>query len=470
VTATERLTPVDAMFLDLEAPCAHMHVGGVLLLDGTAPSHAELVRHVTARLGRVPRYRQKLGFVPLHLGRPVWVDDADLDVAAHVRRTVLPAPGGLDALRARAARFLAEPLDRRRPLWQLELVEGLGRDRFALLSKTHHCLLDGIGGVDFLAAISDPTQETPAAEDAAPWRPRPTPGPLARAMDAVRDQVARPLRLARDALAPGTEGRSVLRNLVLGAGPLVRLALGLTARRWSLDATVGPGRSWEMPALSLDDAREVRAVLGGTVNDVLLATVAGALRALLAARGDAVPDAIRVFVPVSVRSEAARGTYGNQVTLVLCPVPLAEPDPVARLRRITEETRRLKADRQATGVLAFTHLGELAPPVVAGEAIRIVLALHPFHLVVSNIPGPPSSRWLLGRRLAACHPAIPLARGQSLSIGLLSYAGTIGVGLLGGAERARDLEVLAAAIPAALAELVAAARAAAAAAPARGHG
>jgi diacylglycerol O-acyltransferase / wax synthase len=198
----------------------------------------------------------------------------------------------------------------------------------------------------------------------------------------VRDQLARPLRLARDALAPGSEGRSVLRDLVLGAGPLVRLALGLTARRWSLDATVGPGRSWDMPALSLDDAREVRAILGGTVNDVLLATVAGALRALLVARGDAVPDAIRVFVPVSVRSEAARGTYGNQVTLVLCPVPLGEPDPVTRLRRISGETRRLKADRQATGVLAFTHLGELAPPVVAGEAIRIVLALHPFNLVV----------------------------------------------------------------------------------------
>jgi WS/DGAT/MGAT family acyltransferase len=225
-----------------------------------------------------------------------------------------------------------------------------------------------------------------------------------------------------------------------------------------------------MPSLARDDAREVRAILGGTVNDVLLATVAGALRTLLLERGDVIPDAIRVFVPVNVRTEAARGTYGNRVTLVLCPVPLSEPDPVARLRRISAETRRLKSNGQATGVLAFTHLGELAPPVVAGEAIRIVLALHPFHLVVSNIPGPPTARWLLGRRLAACHPAIPLARGQSLSVGLLSYAGTIGVGLLGGADRERDLGVLAAAVPAALAELVAAARAAGAAAPARGHG
>ncbi|BDG05092.1 diacylglycerol O-acyltransferase [Anaeromyxobacter oryzae] len=455
------------MFLDLEEPCAHMHVGGVLVFEGGAPSHADLLAHITARLDRVPRYRQRLAFVPFQLGRPIWVDDASLDVATHVRRSLLPSPGGAGALRERAARFFAEPLDLRRPLWQLELVEGLGPDRFALLSKTHHCLLDGIGGVDFLLAITDATRAAPAAAERAPWRPRPAPGPVARLVDALRDQVARPVRLAREALEPGTEGRSVLRDLVLGARPLARLALGLTARRWPLDTITGPGRSWAMPALSLADAQEVRATLGGTVNDVLLAVVAGAARTLLVARGDAVPDAIRVFVPVNVRPEAARGTYGNQVALVLCPLPLGEPDPVARLRRISEATRRLKADRQATGVLAFTHLGELAPALVAGEAIRIVLALHPFNLVVSNIPGPPAARWLLGRRLAACHPAIPLARGQSLSVGLFSYAGTIGVGLLGGAERERDLAVLSAAIPAALAELVAAARAVA---PARGHG
>lgn len=461
MSGPDRLTPTDAMFLDVEDAAAHMHVGGLLVFEGAPPDLAAFIAHVAARLPRVPRFRQRLAFVPLHLGRPVWTDDAALDVARHVGRTVLAAPGGDAALHAAAARFLAEPLPRDRPLWQVELVEGLGPDRFALLVKVHHCLLDGIGGVEFVAAITDPAPPPPGAapEPAAAWRPSPGPGAAALLLGALRERVLAPMALAREALAAGTRGRRLLLDLVAGARPLAALATSWPAPRWPLDARVGPERAFEAVSIDLGAAKEIRARAGGTVNDVLLAVVAGALRRLLLGRGDPVPGEIRVFVPVSVRPAGAREASGNPLALVLCPLPLGEPDPVARLRLVSAATRRLRDERQAVGVLAFEHLGFLAPAAVAAEAIRLVVAMHLFHLVVSNIPGPATPRWLLGRRLVACHPAIPLARGQSLSVGLLSYAGAVDVGLLGGAERARDLAALARAIPDALAELLAAARA-----------
>ena len=453
----ERLGPVDAMFLDLEEPCAHMHVGGVLRFEGRPPRHDALVAHVASRLDRVPRYRQQLAPVPLHLGRPVWVDAASLDVAWHVPRLALPAPGEA-GLKALAARFLAEPLDRARPLWRLALVDGLGEDRFALLSKTHHCVLDGIGGMDFLAAITDARPVAPAVAESAPWRPRPAPGPVARLAAALADALLRPARVVRDALTPGTDWRRKLLELARGARPLAELALSWPAPRSPLDARVGPERAWETLSLDLAAVREVRAALGGTINDVVLAVVAGALRTLLAARAEPIPGELRAVVPVNVRPPSARGTYGNQVSLFFCPLPLGEPVAVERLRKVSAATRRLKERGQAAGVVAFERLGELVPAVVAAEAMQVVLAMRCFNLVVSNIPGPAEPRYLLGGELVACHPAIPLAAGQSLAIGLVSCGPKLDVGLLAGAERARDLPVLAAAMEAELAALHAEAR------------
>lgn len=462
----ERLSPVDSMFLDVEDRAAHMHVGGVLVCEGTPPSQQELVAHVAARLDRVPRYRQRLAPVPLRLGRPVWVDDPALDLALHVGRSRLAGEGAA-ALDAHAARFLARPLDRRRPLWALELVEGVGPDRFALLSKTHHCLLDGIAGVEFVNAITDPD---PGVRPAVPsgWRARPSPGALARAVAAVRDEAALLLDVARG--APGSEGGRLRADLAAGALPLLALArLGPAGAATSLRAPLGPDRRWATRTFDLAAVKEVRAALGGTVNDVLLAVVAGALGALFAARGEAVRRDLRVFVPVNVRAKAeARGAAGNRVALVFCPLPVGEPDPRARLRRISEAMRQVKEGGQVAGVIAFERLGELVPPTVAAAAIQLVLALRPFDVVVSNIPGPQTPLWLLGRRILACHPTIPLAPGQTLSVGLLSYAGAVDVGVLAAAERVPELDVFADALPGALEALVAAARAAApAASPAR---
>jgi WS/DGAT/MGAT family acyltransferase len=440
------------MFLDLEGPGAHMHVGGVLLIQGRPPRREELVAHVASRLDRVPRYRQRLALVPFHLGRPVWVDDPKIDLAYHVTRAELPAPGDA-GLKALAARFLGEPLDRSRPLWRMALVDGLGEDRFAILSKTHHCLLDGIGGIDFLAAITDGEPGSPPAAAGPVWRPRPAPGAVERLAAALGDALLRPLRLVRDGLTPGTDGRRKLLELVRGARPLAELALSWPAPRSPLDRRVGPARAWETLSLDLPTVKEVRAALGGTVNDVLLAVIAGALRALLGARGERIPDELRAFVPVNIRPASARGTYGNQVSLFLCPLPVGEPEAVERLRRISAATRRLKERQQAAGVVAFQRLGELVPAVVAAEAMHVVLAMHFFNLVVSNVPGPAEPRYLLGKRLVACHPAIPLAAGQSLSVGLLSCGPKIDVGLLAGAERAGELPALARAMSDELAAL-----------------
>ena len=461
----ERLSPLDTMFLDLEDGNAHMHVGGVLLFEGRPPAYRELVAHLASRLDRVPRYRRRLAFVPLGAGRPVWIDDPAFDVERHLRRATLPAPGGADALKEHAARFFSRPLDRARPLWELELVDGLGGDRFALLSKTHHCLLDGIGGVDFLAAITDADPSVGPPDALTAWTPRAAPGAAALLAASLRDDVARPLGLARGALEAGTEGRRIALDLAAGARPLAGLAGLGRAPASSLNRPIGPRRRWEMPSVELAAVKQVRAALGVTVNDVVLGVVGGALRTLLRSRGEALRDDLRVFVPVNVRPPEAQGTYGNQVSLVFCPLPLREPDPVARLRRIADAMAALKARREAAGMLAFQRLGEVTAPAVCAATMRLLVAMRYFNLVVSNIPGPQVPRYTLGRRLVACHPLIPLSNGATLSVGVLSCAGSIDVGLLGCEDGARDLPLLAGAIPDALGELVDRTRARAAVAP-----
>ncbi|MGC3996873.1 MAG: wax ester/triacylglycerol synthase family O-acyltransferase [Anaeromyxobacter sp.] len=447
---SERLTPLDAMFLDLEDASVNMHVGGLMVLEGEPPPLDALRLHLWARLDRVPRYRQVLATVPLHLGRPAWVDAPAIDLAHHVRAHTLPAEGEA-ALAARAGAFLAEPLDRARPLWGLELVSGLGGGRFALLSRTHHCVLDGVAGVGFLQAITDPSPEA-AASAPAPWQPRPAPGAAARLASGLAWTVQRPIQLCRQALTPGTDGRRIAQDLWAGVRPLLALAVGWPAPRTALDGRVGPGRSWAGAALPLPRCQAVRAARGGTLNDVLLAVVAGALRAVLG-QGGPPPAELRAFVPVSVRRPEARAAPGNQVALVFCRLPVGEPDPAARLCAIAAETRRLKETRSVAGILAFEDLGELAPAPLAAQAARAAVAMHHFNLVVSNVPGPREVRWLLGRRLLACHPAIPLARGQRLAVGAMSYGGALAVGVQGGSEQGALVQALAAALLPALQEL-----------------
>jgi diacylglycerol O-acyltransferase / wax synthase len=455
----ERLSALDAGFLDMERDrTAHMHVGMVAVLDGPPPTYQQLLAFIDSRLHRVPRYRQRLRFVPLGLGRPVWVDESQFDLEYHVRHTALPPPGGQDQLKALAARLFAQRLDRDKPLWEMWFVEGLPDQKFALVAKTHHCMIDGISGVDIATVLLDPEPRTEIPPPV-PWTPRPQPAWFELLTDGVVQQVAHPLRTLRSSLHAGSEARRAVLEIAGGVPELVAMARMGQAPPSSLNLPIGPHRRFEMVDLDLRRVKQVRAKLGGTVNDVILAVVAGGLRALLLSRGDTLPETLRVMIPVSVRTAEERGTLGNRVTAIFCPIPIAEPDPVNRLQGVSRETKGLKESRQAVGAMALTRLGEFMPPTLAAQAARLSAVTRFFNLVVTNVPGPQHPLYLLGRRMLGSYPCVPLVRTTAVGIALLSYDGAIGVGLLGDAERARDLPVLARALPAALDELVARAEA-----------
>ncbi len=457
---SERLSTLDATFLHLETQSrgAHMHVGAVAVFEGKPPPFRDVLALIDARLDFVPRYRQRLELVPF--GQPVWVDEADFELEYHVRHTALPPSSGGghesadDDLKKLAGRLFSQRLDRDKPLWELWFIEGLGENRFAILSKTQHCMIDGVSGVDLATLLMSPAPESaPPPPRATAWVPRPAPSRAHLLTQSVKDQLGHPLQIARDALEPATEARRLVEELAAGFRPLLGLAQMGQAPKASINRSIGPHRRFEMVKLELDLVKKVRA-LGGTVNDVVLAIVTGAVRRLLLGRGDALPETIRVMVPVSVRTADQRGTFGNQVTAIFCPLPIAEPDPVVRLRRVTETMRDLKEKKQAVGALALTRLGDFAPPTLLAQAARLQAMTRFFNLVVTNVPGPQFPLYLLESRLAACYPAVPLAAQQTLGIALLSYHGAMGVGILADHDAARDVAELAAAMQIALAELV----------------
>jgi WS/DGAT/MGAT family acyltransferase len=460
---SERLTALDAAFLDIEEETAPMHVGSVSLFQGRPPSPGALAALIASRLDRVPRYAQKLAVVPFGVGRPVWVDDFDLDLDRHVLRARLERPGGMAELGRFAADLFSKPLDRAKPMWEYWVVEGVGRGTFAVVSKTHHCMIDGVSGVDLASILMETEKGAKAPGRAAPWTPRPSPWAGSMVAGALREQLLRPFELARESLTPGTEGRRALEEIVGGLRPLAGISRLGPAPASPLNRPVGRGRVFEMVSVGLDDVKGVRAALGGTVNDVVLAVVAGALRALLLGRGERVDGPLRVMVPVSVRPPEARGTLGNQVAAVFCPLPVHLDDPVARLRAVSESMRGLKESRQAVGAMALTRLGNLAPPPLAALATRLQSGSPWFNLVVTNVPGPQVPLYLLGRKLLGCHPMVPLTTRTTISVALLSYDGSIDIGLLGDAGHAADLPELGRQVSSALAELSRAAMAALAA-------
>lgn len=456
MTWFERLGGLDAAFLYLEDRSVHMHVGSVLVFEGPPPAERELLALVGSRLHGVPRYRQRLAFPAFGAGRPVWVDDAEFDLEDHVRHTALPAPGDEEQLRKLAGRLLGQRLDRDRPLWEIWFVDGLEGGHFGIIAKTHHCMIDGLSGVDLAGAVLDTTADAPPSE-ATPWVPRPVPDSATLVVRSLLDQLGHPIDVVRGALDASSTARQAFLELAGGMKPLLGLSRMGRAPESSLNQPIGPHRRLELVSLDLATVKRVRAALGGTVNDVLLAVVTGGLRVLLQARGEEPRADLRAMVPVSVRSADDRGAMGNRVTAIFCPLPVGEPDPVARLRRLTRETQGLKGSRQAVGALALVRLGELAPPALAAQASRLEMMTRFMNVVVTNVPGPQVPLYLLGRELLAWYPVVPLARTQTVGIALLSYDGRIGIGLLGDAERARDLPTLARALPEALSELVTAA-------------
>jgi diacylglycerol O-acyltransferase / wax synthase len=449
----ERLTSLDSLFLELEDRTTHMHVGAVAVFDGKAPPYRDFLQLIEARLDQVPRYRQRVQFVPFKQGRPVWIDESQFDLEYHVRHTALPAPGGEEELKRLAGRLFSQALDRDKPLWELWLVEGLDHDRFAVISKTHHCMLDGISGVDLATVLMDtePSTEAPAAP--AEWKPRTAPKASELLAISLKEQITNPIQVVREALHSNNDARKLLREIAGGVKPLLGLAGMGMAPASALNRPIGPHRRFEMFDMPLPEIRKIRRALRGTVNDVILAVIAGALRRWLEARGESLGPDLRALVPVSMRGAHDRNTFGNQVSAVFCPLPVAEPNPVERLRKVRDAMKGIKEGGQAVAAAALASLGDFAPPTLLAQAARLQAVTRFFNLVITNVPGPQFPLYLLGRELRGCYPQVPLAAQQSIGVALLSYHGNVCVGLLADLD-VRDLAALGGAMRAALTELL----------------
>jgi WS/DGAT/MGAT family acyltransferase len=459
---SDRLTGLDSSFLHLEDSTSHMHVASVMIFEGPPPPYDELLEAIDRRLGLVPRYRQRLAFVPLGQGRPRWVDDPHLNLHYHVRATGLPEPGSEQQLRELAGRVFAQPLDRDKPLWEIWLVEGLEGDRFAMLAKTHHALVDGISGVDIMSVLFDTSPEPAAPTDTGDrWLPRPLPSPAQLLGEAIVERATIPGELTRSVRAIFRGPRRVaegLRDAAVGVGAMAWAGLN-PAPPTPYNRSIGPHRRFTWVRADLADIKAIKNELGGTVNDVVLATIAGALGKHLRRRGQNTDGMeLKAMVPVSVRADVDRGALGNRVAAMMAPLPVWCQEPVARLDIVRDQLKGLKSGGQAVGAQVLTELSGFAPPTVMGQASRLMSRQRFFNLVVTNVPGPQIPLYLAGRRLADPFPMVPLAKNQALGVALLSYAGRINFGLVGDYDLMWDLDDFADDVRESLAELAAEAR------------
>ncbi len=456
-----RLSSLDVSFLYVEGPTTAMHVGGVATFAEPAAGYDydALGELISGRIASVPRYRQKVRFVPGHLANPVWVDDADFDIGYHVRRSALPRPGTDAQLRELVGRIQARPLDRGRPLWEIYVVEGLADGRFAIITKTHHAMVDGVSAVDIGQLILDPTprpRELPRAE----WAPAPEPSSLELLADAVADLVATPTDLLDTVRTALGDARRTAGGALAGAGSLlaaIREAARL-APASPLNVDIGGSRRYGTACTDLDDYKRVRKAHGGTVNDVVLSTVSGALRQWLLTRGELVPAAttVRALVPVSLRGDDAATTLGNRISAYLVDLPVGQADPVRRLATVSAAMRLHKAEGQTVGADALVALSGFAPPTIHALGARVVstYSRRLFNLVVTNVPGPQFPLYAAGAQMLAAFPVVPLVKGQAVSIGLTSYNGSVFYGLNADREAMPDVDVLGGLIEDCLAELV----------------
>jgi diacylglycerol O-acyltransferase len=441
----DRLTALDTSFLHLEDNLpSHMHVASVTIFEGKPPAYDEFADGINERLHLVPRYRQKLAFVPYGQGRPRWVDDPTFNINYHVRATALPPPGGEEQLRALAGRVFSQRLDRDKPLWEVWLVEGLDGDRFALLSKTHHALVDGVSGADLMTVLFDAAAEPgepPAPEQR--WQPRPLPSRSQLLAEALLERATEPGEIVRGVRRAFRGPRQFASNLLEAAGGLTALARGTVrpAPPSPYNGDIGPHRRFTWVRVSLDDVKSIKNSLGGTVNDVVLATVTGGLRRHLHSRGVPTQElTLRAMVPVSVRADTERGALGNRVAAIMAPLPVWCEKPEVRLDVIRDAMQNLKSSGQAVGAEVLTRIGGFAPPTIMAQATRLGARQRAFNLVVTNVPGPQFPLYIQGHELLDVFPMVPLAMNQRLGIALMSYNGAINFGLIGDYDSMPDLE------------------------------
>jgi diacylglycerol O-acyltransferase len=457
----ERLSSIDASFLTNETSSSHMHIGAIVVCEGPAPSYEDLLDHIQSRLHLVPRYRQKLAFPPVETGRPFWIDDPQFNLAYHVRHSALPPPGGEDQLRKMAARVFSQQLDRTKPLWELWLVEGLKRKRFGLISKTHHSVVDGVSGVDIATVLFDVKPVPAPASDEREWQPNPEPSPAELAARGVEGLARTPVGLAQrleTAVRHPTATLSRAREAVEGVAE-VAWALANPSPDVPLNTEIGSHRRYIWVRADLDELKQIKRALGGTVNDVVLAVVSGALRRWLHTRGVRTEGLeLRALVPVSIRAEGDGGSLGNQIAAVRGPLPVFVADPAERLRVVREEMGQVKRSSQAIGAEVISRFNDFAPPTLLAQAARLNFSTRLFNVIVTNVPGPQIPLYVLGRELEDVFPVAFLPENHALAIAIMSYNGGINFGLLADYDAMDDVGLIGEGIEAEISELGEAAR------------
>jgi diacylglycerol O-acyltransferase len=455
----QRMSGLDASFYLLEDENTPLHVAAAIILEGPVPDYGDIVRLVAAKLPAVERYRQRVRSVPLHLGRPVWVDDPHFQILYHVRHTAVPAPGTTDQLRRLAGRIIAQRLDPAKPLWELWVVEGQEGGRWAIIGKVHHCMVDGVAGMDLIASMFDldpdaPQPEPPRQE----WVPAPSPSALRLLGEALVDNALQPLRLV-SALPDAAASLGRVPRLLGYAGGVTRQLFRFTRPSASvLNGPIGPHRRWRWTSVPLDDARKIRKRYGGTINDVVLAAVTRGFREQLAGRGELTPDmVVRSGVPVSVRAADERGALTNRVSAIFVNLPVGEPDLMERYRLIREQTEDLKATSQEVVGAKLTRITDaaVAPALLAlGARIPIRLFNPIVQTITTNVPGPDFPLYVLGRRIEGLFPYVPLTGGIQVGTAIFSYDGSLNFGISADFDGQPDVGVFTEGIRTGFAELL----------------
>jgi diacylglycerol O-acyltransferase / wax synthase len=481
---SEHLTALDATFLELEEAddSAHMHIGGIMVFDalpdGRAPSHREICAHLEARLESLPRYRQRLSHPRTGgMNWPEWERDPHFELAGHVGRAALPAPGGEAELSEWASRFFSQRLDRHRPLWEMVIVEGLAGGRWALAHKTHHCMVDGVGAVEVGHVLLDADATAAPKRGVGRQRAEPAASEASEADPPAASFARGPLEALSRAWAALLPLQAVVGATRLGAASALhprvamrraRAAVALVVRdelhaapQTSINVPIGSRRRFEVIRVPLADLKEIKRVLGGTINDVVLASSASALRALFLSRGETLPaSGLRAMVPMNVRIARDRRALGNRVSSLFLELPVTGASPMQRYAETVADSAAVKSDgSQAAGTDMVIELAGLAPPVIHASLARALYGTRLFNLTVTNVPGPQQTLYVLGAPLREIHPLVPLAAEHALGIAVLSYDGNVCFGIVADPDAVPDLDVVTSSLKGSVEDLLELARA-----------
>jgi diacylglycerol O-acyltransferase len=434
------------MFLHVENDVTPMHIGGVSIFEGPPPPFEELRAMVGSKLDLTPRYRQKVRFVPLGMGEPIWVDDPHFNIDYHLRHSAVPAPGSETQLRATAARVFSQHLDRSKPLWEIWMVQGLDEDRWALLSKVHHCMVDGVAATDMMSLMFG---ERPEAANGEVWHPDPEPTGIDLIAYSARHRLRDPAAQVRFALRAPSE---VLRAVGNAARALAVAAPAMRPGTSSLTGPIGPHRVWSWAKVPLTSVKEVRSALGGTVNDVVLTLITNGYRELLQGRREPISSrtVIRTMVPVSVRKPGESGVYNNRVSAVFARLPVGIENPIERLHDIRSQMDGIKSSKQAVAGDALAQLSGFAPPMLLALGSRLATRSARLNMdtATTNVPGPQLPLHTLGRRLLASYPYVPIVGSIRIVVAIFSYDGELYFGVTGDRDHAPDIDTLTAGIEA----------------------